>query len=564
MSSEGEDSVSGNEEPHDRANGAVNPSAVMSSSSEEIRADNGKEEKKGALKSTYRDYSRSLPEEREQMGRNPKEPTQTFPMKLHSILSNPEFQDIIAWLPHGRAWRILQHKAFEERVIPLYFRHGRYSSFARQVNGWGFRRITHGPDYNAYYHEMFLRGMPHLCEKMKRLTAKDAKEAQADDSPIPDFYALSRDYPLPDHTATTAPPPPPPLTTSGHSALPLSNGPLANLASLPGFMQQQQSQMSGFQGSGLPPDLGLNQSVGSGAPSSQGVDLNMLEQYRTGLLQRMSSLLNQGQGGNANLAALLGTAGLNQNAASLLGINAGSMPAPAPSVASQDNKFGSSSPALQSLSSNGGSFDISQLLAQAQQRQNLQMNSQSLSAPAAPMGAPSAPLVGFDLASLLRQHQQSQVSSAPVNANPAPQAPLGFDLSALLAQQQQLLQQQQQQQQQHYHRQPSSPAPAHQSAPAPSIPAPVTSFAQNPYSQLFAGNGNNMGNSNGGGASNVNALLQQLLGNANRSNSAPAPPPPSVQPSQQMFQGVDIQQLLRNNPNLLAALGSLGNRPPGT
>jgi HSF-type DNA-binding len=43
--------------------------------------------------------------------------------------SNPEFQDIIAWLPHGRSWRILQHKAFEERVIPLYFRHGRYSRY---------------------------------------------------------------------------------------------------------------------------------------------------------------------------------------------------------------------------------------------------------------------------------------------------------------------------------------------------------------------------------------------------------------------------------------------------
>jgi hypothetical protein len=78
----------------------------------------------------------------------------TFPVKLHMILSNPDFQDIIGWLPHGRSWRILQQKAFEENVIPLYFRHGRYSSFARQVNGWGFRRITHGSDYNSYYHEV--------------------------------------------------------------------------------------------------------------------------------------------------------------------------------------------------------------------------------------------------------------------------------------------------------------------------------------------------------------------------------------------------------------------------
>lgn len=39
-------------------------------------------------------------------------------------------------------------------MIPIFFRHGRYTSFARQVNGWGFRRITHGSDFNSYYHEV--------------------------------------------------------------------------------------------------------------------------------------------------------------------------------------------------------------------------------------------------------------------------------------------------------------------------------------------------------------------------------------------------------------------------
>lgn len=67
-----------------------------------------------------------------------------FPVKLHKMLGSPEFRDIIAWLPHGRAWRVLQPKALEEKVIPLFFRHTRYSSFTRQVNGWGFRRVSVG------------------------------------------------------------------------------------------------------------------------------------------------------------------------------------------------------------------------------------------------------------------------------------------------------------------------------------------------------------------------------------------------------------------------------------
>jgi HSF-type DNA-binding len=56
-------------------------------------------------------------------------------------------------------------KRFEEEVLPLYFKHGRYSSFARQVNGWGFKRVMQGSDYNSYYHEMFLRNLPALCER---------------------------------------------------------------------------------------------------------------------------------------------------------------------------------------------------------------------------------------------------------------------------------------------------------------------------------------------------------------------------------------------------------------
>eukprot|EP00521_Asterionellopsis_glacialis_P008918 CAMPEP_0195287326 /NCGR_PEP_ID=MMETSP0707-20130614/4435_1 /TAXON_ID=33640 /ORGANISM="Asterionellopsis glacialis, Strain CCMP134" /LENGTH=378 /DNA_ID=CAMNT_0040347073 /DNA_START=39 /DNA_END=1171 /DNA_ORIENTATION=+ len=160
---------------------------------------------------TYRDYSHVKPDNENDevssliaQSTTAKEPT--FPVKLHMILSNPEFQDIISWLPHGRSWRILQQKAFEERVIPLYFRHGRYSSFARQVNGWGFRRVTHGSDYNSYYFEMFLRGMPHLCEKMRRLTNKDsAARKKLEDEAAPDFYALSRSHPLPENTPIPSP-----------------------------------------------------------------------------------------------------------------------------------------------------------------------------------------------------------------------------------------------------------------------------------------------------------------------------------------------------------------------
>lgn len=103
-------------------------------------------------------------------------------------------------MPHGRSWRILRPDVFEDRILPLFFCHCRLSSFMRQVNGWGFRRIKHGPDYNSYYHERFLRGLTHLAESMRResVTAK-SKGAEGEDEPAPDLYKISGENPLPEN-----------------------------------------------------------------------------------------------------------------------------------------------------------------------------------------------------------------------------------------------------------------------------------------------------------------------------------------------------------------------------
>lgn len=147
----------------------------------------------------YHDYSRTPNDKSVELGNalaavaSGKEPP--FPVKLHRILSNAEHNDVISWLPHGRSWRVLKPKAFEEKVIPMYFRHAKYASFMRQVNGWGFKRMTQGPDHNSYYNELFLRGLPHLCAKMRR-PAK-AKTGTTDSDTNPDFYRISMVNPLP-------------------------------------------------------------------------------------------------------------------------------------------------------------------------------------------------------------------------------------------------------------------------------------------------------------------------------------------------------------------------------
>ncbi len=77
----------------------------------------------------------------------------------------------------------------------------KFESFNRQVNGWGFKRITQGPDATSYYHELFLQGMPHLVKWMKRIPPSKGQIKRLRPSPKdePNFYEISANYPIPDH-----------------------------------------------------------------------------------------------------------------------------------------------------------------------------------------------------------------------------------------------------------------------------------------------------------------------------------------------------------------------------
>lgn len=117
----------------------------------------------------------------------------TFPEKLMDILSRgDETADILSWQSHGRSFKVRDN----ERIL-RFFRQTKYSSFTRQLNLWGYRRITHGEDAGSYYHEYFLRGRSHLLRRMRRTKSKGTgRKLRTNPSQEPDFYALERVRPL--------------------------------------------------------------------------------------------------------------------------------------------------------------------------------------------------------------------------------------------------------------------------------------------------------------------------------------------------------------------------------
>lgn len=99
----------------------------------------------------------------------------TFLLKLHSLLEmvdDKNLTSIVSWQPHGRAFGVIQPKQFVEKVMPAYFKQTKLTSFQRQLNLYGFRRITKGNDVGCYYHELFLRGRPFLCQGIIRTKIK--------------------------------------------------------------------------------------------------------------------------------------------------------------------------------------------------------------------------------------------------------------------------------------------------------------------------------------------------------------------------------------------------------
>jgi hypothetical protein len=118
-----------------------------------------------------------------------------FPLKLHDLLDKVDeegHQHVVSWQPHGRAFVVREPKTFVADLMPRFFRQTKLTSFQRQLNLYGFSRITRGPDAGGYYHELFLRGKPHLTRRMIRTKIKGTGyKAASNPACEPNFYNMS-------------------------------------------------------------------------------------------------------------------------------------------------------------------------------------------------------------------------------------------------------------------------------------------------------------------------------------------------------------------------------------
>lgn len=105
----------------------------------------------------------------------PRSGNNIFPKQLLEILSDRNSLGVIEWLPHGHAFAIKNPERFSTDIMPKFTR-GKLTSFQRQLNLYGFRKVTKGPDHKAgalvYFHPAFKRGRPEMMEGIKRIACK--------------------------------------------------------------------------------------------------------------------------------------------------------------------------------------------------------------------------------------------------------------------------------------------------------------------------------------------------------------------------------------------------------
>ncbi|KAL6978571.1 homogentisate 1,2-dioxygenase [Sarracenia purpurea var. burkii] len=92
-----------------------------------------------------------------------------FLTKTFDMVDDPTSDRIVSWSRGGHSFVVWDPHAFCTSLLTRYFKHNNFSSFVRQLNTYGFRKVD--PERWEFANKGFVRGQRHLLRNIRRRKA---------------------------------------------------------------------------------------------------------------------------------------------------------------------------------------------------------------------------------------------------------------------------------------------------------------------------------------------------------------------------------------------------------
>ncbi|XP_027353090.1 heat stress transcription factor B-3-like [Abrus precatorius] len=97
-----------------------------------------------------------------------------FLLKTYMLVEDPATDDVVSWNDEGTAFVVWQPAEFARDLLPTLFKHSNFSSFVRQLNTYGFRKVA--TSRWEFCNERFRKGERELLCEIRRRKAWASKQ----------------------------------------------------------------------------------------------------------------------------------------------------------------------------------------------------------------------------------------------------------------------------------------------------------------------------------------------------------------------------------------------------
>lgn len=89
-----------------------------------------------------------------------------FLAKTYEMVDDHSSDSIVSWSHNSKSFIVWNPPEFSRDLLPKFFKHNNFSSFIRQLNTYGFRKID--PEQWEFANDDFVRGQPQLMKNIHR------------------------------------------------------------------------------------------------------------------------------------------------------------------------------------------------------------------------------------------------------------------------------------------------------------------------------------------------------------------------------------------------------------